>query len=116
MVIAIAFLLASAGVCAYEIVGADTDTLNRMANDPNWFDGAVGFSRKDIKGFRAEAKAELKRRQETAAPKAWGTPPAPTAAPASAPAPQAVQQEQQAPQGQQAAEPPKNVAPTSSTK
>lgn len=66
IVIAIIFLSA-AGAWAYEIVGADISSLKRMASDPNYFDGSVGLSAKDIKGFREEARAELKRQAEAAA-------------------------------------------------
>lgn len=66
IVIAIFCLSATAGAWAYEIVGADINSLKRMANDPNYFDGSVGLSAKDIKGFREEARAELKRQAEAA--------------------------------------------------
>lgn len=59
MVIAIICLLWSLAAGAYEIVGTDKATLERVANDPAWFNGAIGFSAKDIKGFRAAARAEL---------------------------------------------------------
>lgn len=64
IIIAMICLSVPAGAWAYEIVGADIEILNRIAKDPRWFDGSVGFSAKDIKGFRAEAAAELKRQQE----------------------------------------------------
>jgi len=67
IVIAIICLSAATSALAYEIVGADISSLKRMANDPNYFDGSVGLSVKDIKGFRAEARAELKRQAETVA-------------------------------------------------
>lgn len=98
IVITIICLLLSPAAGAYEIVGADKSTLERVANDPTWFNGAVGFSAKDIKGFRAAARAELESQQSdhgSARGNAHGVPPvqAAVAQPQSKdPAQQAVQQ------------------------